>query len=153
MAHVIAQSSKGPRGNSAKAAPDNYENLILLCRYHHGMVDKAPKGFPEKLLHEWKREHESQVEHSLSGSQFADAKSLLAFAEKILIENYAIHQKYGPESAVAVANPLSEGSSLWSLRKCDTILPNNRKIVNAFERNRDRLSTEQWRIVMIYCCG
>jgi hypothetical protein len=146
MAHVIAQSSKGPRGNSAKAGPDTYENLILLCPYHHGMVDKAPKDFPEKLLHEWKREHELQVERSLCGQQFEDAKSLLAFAKKILIENYAIHQKFGPESAAAAANPLSEGSILWSLRKCDTVLPNNRKIINAFEKNHDYLSTEQWKI-------
>ncbi len=137
MAHVIPQSSKGP---------DTYENLILLCPYHHEMVDKASADFPLELLHQWKRQHELRVEQSLEGAQFTDAKSLFLFAEKVLIENRAIHQKYGPESAAAAANPLSEGAIMWSLRKCDTILPNNRKIINAFTRNHDCLSADQWKI-------
>ena len=145
MAHVIAQSTKGPRGRSEKAGPDTYENLILLCPYHHQMVDKAPKDFPVKLLNQWKQDHELRIDQALSGPQFTDAKSLFEFAIKLLIENRAIHQKYGPECAAAAANPLSEGAILWSLRKCDTILPNNRKIVNAFARNHDYLSAEQWK--------
>jgi hypothetical protein len=146
MAHVIPQSSDGPRGTAGVEGPDTYENLILLCPYHHTMVDKAPKDFPAKLLHEWKCQHELRIEQSLAGPQFTDAKALFAFTEKLLIENHAIHQKFGPESAAATANPLSEGSVLWSLRKCDTILPNNRKIINSFERNHDYLSAEQWKI-------
>ncbi len=81
----------------------------------------------------------------MAGPQFTDAKSLFAFAEKLLIENRAIHQKYGPECAAAATNPLSEGAILWSLRKCETILPNNEKIVNTFARNHDYLSAEQWK--------
>ncbi len=145
MAHVIPQSSKGPRGTTGVKGPNTYENLILLCPYHHEMVDKAPMDFPAKLLHGWKNQHELRIDQSLAGPQFNDAKSLFAFAEKLLVENRAIHQKFGPESAAALANPLSEGSVLWSLRKCDTILPNNRKIINAFARNHDYLPAEQWK--------
>jgi hypothetical protein len=145
MAHVIPQSGDGPRGTAGVTGPDTYDNLILLCPYHHTMVDKAPADFPGELLHMWKRQHEDRVEQSLAGPEFSDAKSLFAYAEKILIESKAIHQKFGPESAVAATNPLSEGAILWSLRKCDTILPNNRKIVNAFVRNHDLFSASQWR--------
>jgi len=146
MAHVIAQSSKGPRGHSAKAGPDTYENLILLCPHHHGMVDKAPKDFSEKLLHEWKQNHESEIERALTGPQFSDAKSLFNFAQKLLIENKAIHDRFGPNSETAKANPLSEGAILWSLRKCEAILPNNRRIINAFIKNKEHLSNDQWKI-------
>jgi len=146
MAHVISQSRKGPRGTGEVKGPDTYENLILLCPYHHEMVDKAPVDFPSELLHQWKHQHELWVDQSLEGEQFTDEKSLFSFAEKVLIENRAIHQKYGPESAAASANPLSEGAILWSLRKCDTILPNNRKIINAFTRNHDWLLADQWKI-------
>jgi hypothetical protein len=145
MAHIIPQSSEGPRGIARIKGPDSYKNLILLCPYHHEMVDKAPADFPTELLRQWKNQHELRIEQSLAGLQFIDAKSLFAFAEKILIENRAIHQKFGPESAASAANPLSEGAALWSLRKRDTILPNNRKIINAFERNHDYLSVDQWK--------
>src|SRR5258706_1902305 len=67
MAHVIPQSNDGPRGTAGTQGPDTYENLILLCPYHHTMVDKAPKDFPAKLLHEWKSQHESRIEQSLAG--------------------------------------------------------------------------------------
>jgi hypothetical protein len=145
MAHVIPQSSNGPRGTPGVAGPDIYENLILLCPYHHEIVDKAPDDFPKDLLRHWKQEHELRIEQTLAGSQFTDAKALFEFASKLLIENRAIHEKYGPECAAAKANPLSEGAVLWSLRKCETILPNNEKIVNAFTRNHDHLSVEQWK--------
>jgi len=50
MAHVIPQSSDGPRGTAGIKGPDTYENLILLCPYHHEMIDKAPADFPNELL-------------------------------------------------------------------------------------------------------
>src|SRR6266576_528042 len=62
MAHVIPQSSKGPRGTDGVTGPDTYENLILLCPYHHEIVDKAPADFPSELLRQWKRQHELRVE-------------------------------------------------------------------------------------------
>jgi hypothetical protein len=146
MAHVIARSSDGPRGIPGTTGPNTYDNFILFCPCHHTMVDKAPDDFPENRLRQWKNEHEFRIEQALAGIQFPNAKSLFNFATKLLIENQAIHKKYGPESVAAKDNPLSEGAILWSLRKCDTILPNNRKIVNAFVGNRDYLSLEQWQI-------
>ncbi len=146
MAHVMPQSSNGPRGTQGVVGSDTYENLILLCPLHHRTIDKAPNDFPGDLLRGWKYEHELKIEEALASPQFSDAKSLFYFASKLLIENHAIHKKYGPESLVANKNPLSEGVALWSLRKSDTILPNNQKIVNAFVRNHDYLSLEQWKL-------
>jgi hypothetical protein len=145
MAHVIPRSKKGPRGTGV-AGPDTYENLILLCPYHHEMVDKAPKDFPEDLLLSWKTKHEQRIELALEGPQFGDLKSLLNFVARLLTENRSVHQRFGPESLAARENPLSEGARLWSLRKCELIIPNNRKIVNAITRNHDYLSLSQWEV-------
>jgi hypothetical protein len=61
MAHVIAQSSRGPRGISAGGA-DSYDNLILLCPTCHREVDKAPAGlFAEDQIHAWKSDHEDRI--------------------------------------------------------------------------------------------
>src|ERR1019366_4311808 len=61
MAHVIAQSPKGPRGVQ-QGGEDTYENLILLCPTHHSEIDKAPAGtFPPGILLDWKKQHEAEV--------------------------------------------------------------------------------------------
>jgi 5-methylcytosine-specific restriction endonuclease McrA len=61
MAHVIAQSPAGPRGNSAGGG-DAYDNLILLCPTCHREIDKTPSGvFSGFLLHSWKKEHEERI--------------------------------------------------------------------------------------------
>ncbi len=36
------------------------ENLILLCRNHHGIVDSQPEHYAAEMLREWKREHETR---------------------------------------------------------------------------------------------
>src|SRR5271170_236146 len=50
MAHVLAVSPAGPRAKKGTGRDLNrYENLVLLCPYHHAMVDKAPLDFPSSL--------------------------------------------------------------------------------------------------------
>lgn len=50
MAHIIAKSENGPRGNNLPE-DNTYDNLILLCPNHHKTVDKNPLEYPpeEKL--------------------------------------------------------------------------------------------------------
>lgn len=144
MAHVIPQGKAGPRATGTKG-PDTYENLILLCPTHHTTVDKAPNDFPAELLHRWKTDHEENIRKSLEGAAFSDFGALCLNVEKILLENFTIHSRFGPESQAAKSNPLSEGSKLWTLRKCSTILPNNTKITDIFERNRDKISASDWK--------
>ncbi len=42
------------------------ENLILLCRHHHGVVDGQHETYPAAMLKEWKQIHESKMQKRLS---------------------------------------------------------------------------------------
>lgn len=137
MAHVIAKQPKGPRGQ-AEGGSDSYENLILLCPTHHTEIDKAPAGtFPAELIHGWKTAHEQRVIRSFLSQQQPDKRSLVEAIARILITNKATWAQYGPESDEAKRNPLSNSVSVWELRKLDTVVPNNRKIIGLIQQNKD----------------
>lgn len=146
MAHVIARSAAGPRGAASVANRDGYENLILLCPTHHTLVDKAPADFPAEELTRWKAEHEARVSAALTAPIFSARKDLYDFAARLLSQNGLIHGQFGPESQAAKENPLSEGAVLWRLRKCDTVIPNNMRIVGAFERSATAVPINDWKI-------
>jgi hypothetical protein len=135
MAHVIAQSPRGPRGKST-AGDDSYENLILLCPTHHTMVDKAPRGtYSESQLLKWKSQHEGNIEESLRSPVFSDWKSLQGYVQTKLIENHVCWKTYGPEGSVAREKPSIGAATLWMFRKLSLIVPNNRRIIDAIRRN------------------
>jgi hypothetical protein len=135
MAHVIAQSPKGPRGVQ-QGGEDVYENLVLLCPTHHSEVDKAPAGaFPRDVLYAWKKEHEAEVASAFLSPHFSSKKELGGYIKKLLVENETAWGTYGPESVAAESNPISNLSDLWPLRKLGVIVPNNRRIVNAIRQN------------------
>lgn len=47
-AHIVAYQEEGPRGNETRPKDMNaFENLMLLCRECHHLVDKvSPERFP-----------------------------------------------------------------------------------------------------------
>jgi hypothetical protein len=143
MAHVIARSTSGPRGGTS-AGEDKYENLILLCPNHHTTVDKAPDDFPVEMLLRWKTEHEERTRVALEAPALSTQSELYAYARRLLSQNGLIHRQFGPESEGAKDNPLSEGAALWELRKCDTIIPNNSRLLSAFERNSAAVPAQDW---------
>lgn len=135
MAHVIASSPSGPRG-VATGGSDGYENLILLCPTCHRKIDKAPHGtFLPEMLHEWKKEHEKQIRANGAALQFLSADELKKYVTRLLIENKTLWSQLGPRSESAQTDPGSNLHEVWALRKLDTIVPNNIKIVNAVEAN------------------
>ncbi|MFZ0817336.1 MAG: HNH endonuclease signature motif containing protein [Candidatus Sulfotelmatobacter sp.] len=135
MAHVIAQSPKGPTGVQ-QGGEDVYENLILLCPTHHSEVDKAPSGtFPPDVLYAWKKQHEAEVASAFLSPRFPSKKELGGYVKRLLVENETAWRTYGPESSAAESNPISSLSDLWPLRKLGVIVPNNRRIVNAIRQN------------------
>ncbi|MER9746152.1 hypothetical protein [Mesorhizobium sp. M0140] len=69
MAHMVAESEDGPRGVSPLTPEqrDLYGNLILLCRNHHGEIDRQPATWPVERLHQIKADHETWVRQSLPG--------------------------------------------------------------------------------------
>lgn len=65
IAHIIADSPGGPRGDavlSPKLAKD-ISNLMLLCDTHHRLIDvNDVDGHPVALLQVMKKEHEQRIE-------------------------------------------------------------------------------------------
>lgn len=146
MAHLIPQSPFGPRGGEATAGDDSYENAILLCPTHHRLVDKAPRDFLPETLHGWKRQHEEEVRRRLRGSLFRDTHSLAEHIQRLLVENYEIWRSFGPESDLAKRNPMSNGASIWELRKLDTIIPNNEEVTNLLVEHRAFFRIDRYRL-------
>lgn len=67
-AHIVAKKIDGPRGDYPLPMDkrDHYDNLILLCRIHHKMIDDQPKHYTVEKLHEIKANHEEWVSDTLS---------------------------------------------------------------------------------------
>ena len=148
MAHVIAKKPGGPRGKVG-GGPDTYVNLILVCPTCHTHIDKAPDQYPEDLLRNWKRDHELGVRNIGTQIKFESTVDLKKFVSRILIENGAIWKTFGPQSEAA----RDAGSNLyliWNFRKLGTIIPNNRKIINAVDANVDLVSPEEYEHFVLF---
>lgn len=64
IAHIVADSENGPRGDAARSTllKDSISNLMLLCDRHHRLVDvDAVEEYPEELLVSMKKEHERRI--------------------------------------------------------------------------------------------
>jgi TPR repeat protein len=70
IAHIVADSPNGPRGDSplTAAARNDYQNLILLCNQHHQLIDSQPNSWTVARLQEMKSDHELWVEERLGGT-------------------------------------------------------------------------------------
>jgi hypothetical protein len=68
LCHIYATSKDGPRGKSGLTEKElnSPENLILLCRIHHAIVDGQHESYPASMLKEWKQTHESEIQKRLS---------------------------------------------------------------------------------------
>lgn len=59
IAHIVGKTRKAARGVSSlsSAERDEVDNLLLLCRKHHKIVDDNPEEYPVAHLHQIKDEH------------------------------------------------------------------------------------------------
>ncbi|MEN8221233.1 MAG: SAVED domain-containing protein [Pseudomonadota bacterium] len=65
IAHIIADSPEGPRGDATLShnISKEFDNLMLLCDTHHRLIDKKEvDGHPVELLKAFKEEHEKRIE-------------------------------------------------------------------------------------------
>lgn len=76
MAHIVAKSKDGPRGDSPLSLKDRdkYKNLILLCPTHHSHIDKNFHDWSVQKLHHIKSEHEAWVSEQLNTGNISVAK-------------------------------------------------------------------------------
>ena len=61
----------------------------------------------------------------------------------ILAENRQLLEQFGPDSVVAVNNPMSSAINTWKAVKLNSIIPNNREIVHEFEKYISLLSVNE----------
>lgn len=150
MAHIIARQASGPRGQTGGGS-NAYDNLVLLCPTCHTKIDKSPEGsFPTELLLGWKEQHENWVDSWCTTSRMASTQELMEFIDALLVENNHYFRNYGPQSQVAVNDPASSAYTIWVARRLDTILPNNRKIVQTLDLNRNLIPIEMAPVVMLF---
>jgi hypothetical protein len=66
-AHIVAEEPDGPRGQSplTTAERDEYDNLILLCRKHHKIVDSDVVTYTVDSLHAMRDKHESSMSQAV----------------------------------------------------------------------------------------
>lgn len=66
MAHIVADSRQGPRGDSdlSDDERDRHTNLLLLCGDHHKTIDSQPITFSVPVLRRMKEDHESRIQRS-----------------------------------------------------------------------------------------
>ena len=88
IAHIVGDSPHGPRGSSPLTAEERNrcENLILLCNYHHQLIDSQTKTWTVDRLLAMKQTHEQRVLRRLgaidavtaatAGNESADADFL-----------------------------------------------------------------------------
>ncbi len=78
-------------------------------------------------------------------------KAELAKAVRILLaKNRSIFQAFGPTSHAA-HDPSSNAHAIWELRRKDSIVPNNRSIVNLIKANENLLGEDQLEAYADFC--
>jgi hypothetical protein len=110
LAHIIADSPKGPRGDqvlSAQLAKDP-SNIMLLCDAHHRLVDKTDiEGYPAELLRRYKAEHEDRIERQ-TGIQTNLRTELLLFGTKIKERSGLVNSADARDAVLPNRYPASE---------------------------------------------
>lgn len=85
IAHIIADSADGPRGDPIRSPllAKSLDNLMLMCAVHHKLIDvDSLVDHPEALLVEMKAEHEARVA-MLAGIDMDRASHVLRFGASI----------------------------------------------------------------------
>jgi hypothetical protein len=149
--HIVARRKGGPR--SRRISPkevDDYKNLILLCPYHHKLVDDQPKEYTVKALRRIKRKHEDWVDETLEWrSQLPEAlwTKLKEHAEALQRE----HAESAPEEIGDLMDGLGTATVLLSdLLFADEMLlfiqaqPGGLSLAFRFRRGRVSFAFEEY---------
>ncbi|HVX20664.1 MAG TPA: hypothetical protein VHB02_04890 [Acidimicrobiales bacterium] len=79
-AHIRSKTPKGPRHDPSYPIDkvDGYDNLILLCKAHHKLVDDNPEVFDTDMLEQAKERHELRVAKALDPKKVGYLQPLVA---------------------------------------------------------------------------
>jgi hypothetical protein len=102
MAHIIAHSDVGPRGDASypEELRNKYENLVLLCGHHHTVVDVQPNSYTSADLKAWKAAHETWVRQRLT-----EEVPRVGFAELEIVTRGYLTQPGDPTADLTVTAP------------------------------------------------
>lgn len=90
QAHIVGSSNNGPRRINAELDEDlidSHENLILLCKDHHKLIDTNEKNYPVSDLLHMKKFHQENIQAILSQDDILKNNAEFGYIELIkLIE-------------------------------------------------------------------
>jgi hypothetical protein len=84
--HIASSKPNGPR-HAYKSVSDDFDsidNLVLLCKTHHKLVDDRIDVFTVDKLRDLKIGHERWVENSLRNSDIAGSKLRVRFMSRVV---------------------------------------------------------------------
>lgn len=84
--HIVSSQPAGPRHDTAFPTDetDSYDNLILLCRVHHKLVDDQHETYTTPLIHQIKTNHEKWVQEKLANTSLLPRVRLKRVKENVL---------------------------------------------------------------------
>lgn len=92
IAHIIGAKEKGPRGTEdSEDLQIEFENLMLLCRECHKLIDANQDQYPQELLRAWKCEHEERIEIQTSYSEEINRSNVIVFSVNIGERHTPVH--------------------------------------------------------------
>jgi hypothetical protein len=144
MAHVVAASEGGPRADAGATNDEltHLDNLILLCSVCHTLIDKAPDDYPTETVMGWKRQHLLRRRTLMAVRECSSRAELRGELERYLDHNQAIHALCGPESPAA-EDPISDAFEVWQREVTESLIPNNRRIVELLDVNYNLLTPDE----------
>lgn len=148
LAHIIPKSDKGPRKDDIALITDrdSYENIIILCPNCHTKIDKAPKLYPRKTLLKWKIEHENNISKIFKIPTYESRKILSEEIRKLILQNKSIFDEYGPHSEHS-KEAISDASNMWHIKSIETIIPNNKRILEITKKNIQYFNEEEKSVI------
>ena len=83
--HIVSDAKDGPRYDAAFPAQeiDQVENLLLLCKVHHKLVDDNASTYTRALLMQLKDNHEKMVKERMSFSTVSANPRVVRSKEKV----------------------------------------------------------------------
>ncbi len=93
ICHINAYSPKGPRYNPKQTDEEreSFENLILMCKEHHKIIDSNARKFNTNILKDYKSKHEDKTLLELDEKNGLKANLLITnFIKNIEAENASI---------------------------------------------------------------
>lgn len=109
IAHIVADSADGPRGDgnlSPKLAAE-LSNLMLMCDTHHRKIDREELAeHPVDRLHRMKEAHERRIE-TLTGLDASKASEILLYGANIGVQYPHVSYQRATEALVPHRYPAS----------------------------------------------